>query len=650
MNHANEWIDKHFLGEKAIPPFSFLYDGKPSGDFLAGCRRSVKVAEGGDIKGVTVTWADPATGLHVRCETKLFKEFPAVEWVLYFENLGKADMPILENIQALDTTIKREKDNEFVLHLLKGDTSSRDSFTPLSAILHHWKHMAFSCVLGRSSSGSDRIVKDDGVFPFFNIVFDDGGMFTAVGWTGQWKAGYGRDGEKGLQITAGMEQTRLKLLSGESIRSPGILLFFWEGQRIEAHNDFRRLLLKYHTPQKDGKPVESPISVFNWVNGGNGMDEENQLETIREAVAKTKGFESFWMDAGWYGDEANWVKQVGSWYPVKTAFPNGLKPLGDEVKKNGLGFVLWFEPERVYPDTWLYKNHPEWLLIPSDRTTKWREKFLPKAEALFNFGNPAARQWLTDHFSSIIQENNVTVYRQDCNFDLLYYWQDADAPDRQGMTEIRYIEGLYTFLDDLRRRNPGLLVDNCASGGRRFDIEMMSRSVSLWRCDHAFDPTGSTAHTLGLHLYVPCHGAGFLWTDPYKFRCMLAPAMVGGWDALKDTPDLDKRMEEFKRIRPLFHGDFYPLTEHSTNDDVWCGYQLYRKDLHRGAVVLLRREKSPYRTATFKLQGLASDCEYELLNADTQEKFTRKGAALMNEGLTVDLPASPGSALFWVSG
>ncbi len=647
MNQVNEWIDKHFLGENAKPPFSFLYDGKPSRDFLEGYRRSVNVAEGADVRVMTVTWKDPATGLLVRCETRLFKEFPAVEWVLRFENQGKVDTPILENIQALDTTIKREKDDEFILHLLKGDTSSRDSFTPLSAVLHHWKHMDFSCVLGRSSSGSDRIVKDDGVFPFFNVAFDDGGIFTAIGWTGQWKAGYGRDAEKGLQITAGMAHTRLKLLPGESIRSPGILLFFWKGERIEAHNDFRRLLLKYHTPQKEGKPAESPISVMNWIEYGNGMNEQNQLETIRGAAAKTKGFENFWMDAGWYGDVADWGRQVGSWYPVKTAFPNGLKPLGNEAKKNGLGFVLWFEPERVYPDTWLYKNHPEWLLMPSERTTRWREKYIWKAEALFNFGNPAARQWLTDHFSSIIQDNNVTVYRQDCNFDLLYYWRDADALDRQGLAEIRYIEGLYTFLDDLRRRNLGLLVDNCASGGRRFDIEMMSRSVSLWRCDHAFDPTGSTAHTLGLHLYVPCHGAGFMWTDPYKFRCMLAPAMVGTWNELKDASDLDKRIDEFKQIRPLFHGDFYSLTEHSTNDDVWCGYQLYRKDLGRGAIVILKREKSPYRTATFKLHGLDPDHEYELVNADTQEKFVIKGEVLLKDGLTVDLPASPGSALFW---
>ncbi len=52
------------------------------------------------------------------------------------------------------------------------------------------------------------------------------------------------------------------------------------------------------------------------------------------------------------------------------------------------------------------------------------------------------------------------------------------------MTEIGHIEGLYKMWDDLLARHPGLRIDNCASGGRRLDIEMMSRSFAVWRTDH----------------------------------------------------------------------------------------------------------------------------------------------------------------------
>ncbi len=72
------------------------------------------------------------------------------------------------------------------------------------------------------------------------------------------------------------------------------------------------------------------------------------------------------------------------------------------------------------------------------------------------------------------------------------------------MTEIRYIEGLYTFWDELRLRHPNLIIDNCASGGRRIDLETVSRSVALWRSDYRyFEPNGQQCHTYGLSFYLP---------------------------------------------------------------------------------------------------------------------------------------------------
>ena len=53
----------------------------------------------------------------------------------------------------------------------------------------------------------------------------------------------------------------------------------------------------------------------------------------------------------------------------------------------------------------------------------------------------------------------------------LPYWHAADTADRQGMAETRHIEGLYAFWDDLLKRHPNLIIDNCASGGRRIDLE-----------------------------------------------------------------------------------------------------------------------------------------------------------------------------------
>ena len=72
------------------------------------------------------------------------------------------------------------------------------------------------------------------------------------------------------------------------------------------------------------------------------------------------------------------------------------------------------------------------------------------------------------------------------------------------MTEIGHVEGLYKMWDDLLARHPGLHIDNCASGGRRLDIEMMSRSFVVWRTDHGFaDTLAEQAQTQALAYWVP---------------------------------------------------------------------------------------------------------------------------------------------------
>ncbi|RPJ13323.1 MAG: hypothetical protein EHM37_07590, partial [Deltaproteobacteria bacterium] len=67
-----------------------------------------------------------------------------------------------------------------------------------------------------------------------------------------------------------------------------------------------------------------------------------------------------------------------------------------------------------------------------------------------NFGHPEARRWVTDCMSERITTLGVDVFRHDCNFGLARFWTHAEPPGRRGMNEIRYVEGLYAFWDELR--------------------------------------------------------------------------------------------------------------------------------------------------------------------------------------------------------
>jgi alpha-galactosidase len=315
-------------------------------------------------------------------------------------------------------------------------------------------------------------------------------------------------------------------------------------------------------------------------------------------------------------------------------------------------FLLWFEPERALVGTPLPTEHPDWFL--GERK--------PLANLLLDLGNPAAREWLTEFLSTFMTEQGVHLYRQDFNFDPLPYWRAADAPDRQGMAEIRHVEGLYRLWDDLLRRHPGLVIDNCASGGRRIDLETISRSIPLWRsdwqCGWTNDPTPGQTHAMGLSYWVPLSGTGVLGGsrragDTYNFRSSLSAAIQFAIYPYESFPIRDdypwdwhqRMLADYRRARPLFYGDYYPLTPCNPAYDTWAVFQMHRPDLGEGLVIAFRREQSPFVSADFRLQALEVGANFELVDADSGRTWRQAGKDLLEHGLRLTMEKAPESRL-----
>ncbi|MCL6429277.1 MAG: alpha-galactosidase [Anaerolineae bacterium] len=625
-------------------PISFRYREHKSEEFLPEWQGEwVSAPSAGRVTQHTVTLTDGDTGLQCRCEIAAYTDYPAVEWVAYFRNTGSTDTPIISDIQALDARFPLAADRPCELHYAKGSQSQADDFAPLKVALPPDGSSALFAWGGRSSSGT---------LPFFNIALDNEGVVGAIGWSGGWQASFSRD-DSGLHISAGMRSTHLKLHPGEEIRMPRILLLFWQGDPVDGQNLLRRFILAHHTPRPNGQLLQVPIVDSGW--GERRI--EDQIARARWLKDNDLPVEYLWVDAGWYGDAPydpnsdtfgdTWYRQAGNWYPSREIYPEGLKPLGDALREMGLGFTLWVEPERVYPETQLACEHPEWLLsVPGD------------ASYLFNLGNPEARRFLTDRISALIAEAGVTCYRQDFNMEPAGAWQAADAPDRVGMSEIRHIEGLYAFWDELLARHPGLIIDNCASGGRRIDLETISRSVPLWRsdvqCSLDFNPIAMQTQTQGLAPWVPLSAGCCRSPDRYSFRSALGPGMVVIWTtrALEERVDFPERLPlarellaELLRVRPYFYGDFYPLVPFSLSAKAWTAWQLHRPDMGEGLVLALRRPQSEQTRLESPLHGLDPSARYELQNADTGEVTVASGSELLEKGVCIDIAERPGSAL-----
>ncbi|MBM3473029.1 MAG: hypothetical protein FJX75_07180 [Armatimonadetes bacterium] len=656
---VNQWYEVAF----AVPPaalalpFSFRYGDKAFAELAPAWECPTE--EAGGMR--TLTFRDPETGLEVRCEVRRYDDFAAVEWVLHFRNTGTQDTPIIADIQALDTAFALSRDQLACVHHAKGSDCRIDDFAPLVTDLNPtprapqsgWVGAGNPLVLGTHGGRSS-----NGALPFFNVQLGAAaGAIGAIGWTGDWAARFWRGDGGEVHAQAGMKRTHLKLLPGEGIRSPSILLLFWEGDRIRGHNALRRLILAHHSPRRNGEPCHTPISFAMW--GMNRAD--RQLGKLHWFTENHIPLDNFWIDAGWHGDAAyqdnanvfnsDWGRHVGNWYPNKVAYPGGLAGIGDAAHAAGMDFTLWLEIERVFRDTQFTREHPEWLLGPIGDNY------------LFNLGNPEACAGLTDLVSSLITEGRVTVYRQDFNMDPAPFWEAADAPDRIGLSEIRHIEGLYAFWDALLQRHPGLLIDNCSSGGRRIDLETLSRSIPLWRSDFQcfkdFDPIGLQGQTTGLSLWAPLHSGCCDRPDPYALRSTLGPGLVFGtspnptgdpegnltpWQAFP-VDWLRNAVMEQQQVRPYFEGDFYPLLSYTLADDAWAAWQFDRPDLGAGIVLALRRPHSPLTQMTARLHALDAEARYELRDADTNETRKVAGKDLAETGLTVDIHEAPGSKL-----
>ena len=652
-------VDFHQGGYFDEPLFSFSYDGKGGVELLPGWKQERSSRKLDDQRTERrVLWTDPTTGLEVRCVGIEYQDFQAVEWTVYFKNTGKANTPILQDIQALDLGFRRGQDGEFVLHGTKGDWCTPESFQPFHQTLEPKASRRFAPFGGRPTNAA---------FPYYNLQMPGGGVLLAIGWPGQWARSFVRDSDRGLHVTAGQELFHSFLKPGEEIRSPLIAMLFWKGTDIAtAQNLWRRWMVAHNLPRTaDGNlpPTQIVACSSHQFKEMTQANEDNQILFVDRYLEEGMKLDYWWMDAGWYPCGGEWVN-TGTWEPDVTRFPKGLRAVSDHARAKGVKTIVWFEPERVGdPNSWIGKNHPEWLLSKKAEIPPPPQGggFGSGPGSLLNLGNPEALNWLINHVDRTLTEQGIDFYRQDFNMDPLTFWRGADAPDRQGMTENLYVQGYLAYWDALRQRHPNLRIDSCASGGRRDDLETMRRAVPLIRSDYLFEPTSQQNHHFAFASWIPYHGAGYVVghsaigfkvqaeIDPYAFRANMSPSLTLCYDMRRKdlNYELARRLfTQLKQIGPNYLGDFYPLTPYSLANDVWLAWQYDRPEAHEGSVQAFRRPDSDYEAARFKLRGLEAGARYIVTDLDhPSEPQTFTGEELAKHGLLITIPGQPGAVV-----
>ena len=619
-------------------PISFSYGGRQ----ISGIPTDFTVStEGTDI------YATNEDGLEIHAQYTPYEDFPAAEWLVTFTNRGKKPTPIISDIRI-------EGIIPLPLHTLyhgNGDTKDHSGYrwftTPITEKPSLCPTDGTSC---------------KGAFPYMRLLGENIGVSIAIGWTGKWNARF-EPAEGGVKISVGQARCHMTIYPGETIRVPRLTMVAYEGNHFRAINMWRRWYLKYILPNHKGQPVK-PMCYMHYFTEGHapeftGATEAGQLHAIDCYLQGGIKPDALWIDAGWYPCDQVWQK-TGTWHPDPVRFPNGLAPIGKKCHAHDIEFLLWFEPERVRPDTQWAKEYPQWLLQAVD------EEGHELPNRLLNLGDPDCCNMVIETVDRCIKEYGVDIYRQDFNFDPYPCWVQNEAADRVGALENLHIQGYYRFLDSLLERNPGLLIDSCASGGRRNDLETMRRSITLHYTDigYGHHPTKQLQHRQ-MFEWIPYFRAhAWSWDDPetgaygqriadsypreadeFAFYCALTPALT---DRLiyNDSAQLFRLSEKMQPIwrraaELMLKCDYYPLTQCRVSQEDFYAMVFYSPENGNGFLNVISNNRNPETAFTAMLDMLEEGCSYRFTEAETGNTQIFSGKAFR-----VTLPPRSGVVYF----
>lgn len=208
--------------------------------------------------------------------------------------------------------------------------------------------------------------------------------------------------------------------------------------------------------------------VFNdYMNTLNGDPTTEKLLPLIDAAAAT-GAEIFCIDAGWYDETGHWWDSVGEWLPSRTRFPGGLGEVVDHIRARGMTPGLWLEPEVVGVRSPMADLLPDGAFM-----MRGGQRLVEDNRFHLDLRHPAAREHLDSVVDRLVDEFGVGYFKFDYNTTPAA-GTDHDSPS-VGHGLLEHNRAHLAWLEGLFERHPGLVIENCGSGGMRADFAMLQR-------------------------------------------------------------------------------------------------------------------------------------------------------------------------------
>lgn len=435
-----------------------------------------------------------------------------------------------------------------------------------------------------------------------------------------------------------------QLAPGEEFQTPEAVLA-WSDAGLNGLSQTLHTLYRDNLARGPHRHQPRPILANNWESTYFDFNEEKLLQFA--ANARALGVELLMLDDGWFGERNGDTSSLGDWFVNRQKFPQGLRPLIDNVHAMGMQFGLWFEPEMISRRSELFSQHPDWILnAGAQPLSEGRNQYI------LDMGRKEVRDNILQQMIAFLGEHPIDYIKWDMNRNMTEVGSTTAHPACQQETAHRYICGVYALLEELTRRFPNILFECCAGGGGRFDPGMLYYMPQAWVSDNTdaasrvhiqystsllYPPVMQCAHVSE----VPNHQMGRSTSMDMRG----AVAMSGNYGLMLDLMRSDSARDDavkqqiafYKQHRQLLQfGTFWRLVSPWENSDfaAWMFVSADQSEALVMAFSLVSQASAPLRLQ--RLAGLAPNALYQI---DDSEK-TVGGDELMYRGLWIDPPLS----------
>jgi alpha-galactosidase len=273
-----------------------------------------------------------------------------------------------------------------------------------------------------------------------------------------------------LGVGEGLRPGEIILADGDRYDAP-TAVFIWSGDGLDgvAARLHQRLRARPSHPT-----TPRPLTLNSW----EAVYFDHDLERLSDLVTRAArvGVERIVLDDGWFQGRREANAGLGDWFVDNSVWPDGLRPLVDLVRSQGMQFGLWFEPEMISLDSDLARSHPDWILGPRQGLgDSAREQYV------LDLTRPEAFENILHRVSELVSAYGIDYIKWDHNRDLSEPVSYRNGQDRPVVHE--QTVALYRLLDALRTRHPLLEIETCSGGGGRVDLGILEHTDRLWASD-----------------------------------------------------------------------------------------------------------------------------------------------------------------------